>query len=648
MGMYARLRRSAAALAALLIAATAWAQPDRGAEAPVFRAIDVRDQTVDLADELAKEPDPLVLFFFTPDHGRDLAERLREVHGKLAKVIAVGLKADADALRAFAEDLRISYYVIENSPELNADALYGPFQVLPVTIFITSDKTILKVITGGGEGQANVITRIAETHLQKARSVADEAQRAARAEAARSAAEIAMAQHEDAAEARQIVGYAHAAEGKLDEAERAFDAIASIEGKAYVALERGDLDRAAELAASAGSAYAQAVRGKALMRQGRLDEAAQAFNAAAEQDAADWQRAEALAGRGRLRQQAGDTDAALQDYQQAIAMDAFNADALSNAGDAYRSAGDLEAAQRTIERAAARGVQDDLMAMMLRQIQEDRAAGADAARSEMISRQVRDLEERYREQRAAGADRPVDEWTSPPMVMAFLPGEMAAQAFFERAGADVVLRRELAARIGADARVQVVDREMIDRLLDELNLGSSELADPDTQIRLGRLLAARMLGFIDFAQAGPDTTMFVRLVNTETTAIDAQAAQDVTRAADCARAVQETVDALLAALNQKHPLQGLIALVEDGEILINLGEAHGVQPGDEFAVLKGGASVQVGGRTLQRPMTEIAALRVTAVEGDLSVCELIPESVEGDVELAAEMKVRARPADDAV
>jgi len=648
MGMYAQLRRSAAALAALLIAATAWAQPDRGAEAPVFRAIDVRDQTVDLADELAKEPDPLVLFFFTPDHGRDLAERLREVHGKLAKVIAVGLKADADALRAFAEDLRISYYVIENSPELNADALYGPFQVLPVTIFITSDKTILKVITGGGEGQANVITRIAETHLQKARSVADEAQRAARAEAARSAAEIAMAQHEDAGEARQIVGYAHAAEGKLDEAERAFDAIASIEGKAYVALERGDLDRAAELAASAGSAYAQAVRGKALMRQGRLDEAAQAFNAAAEQDAADWQRAEALAGRGRLRQQAGDTDAALQDYQQAIAMDAFNADALSNAGDAYRSAGDLEAAQRIMERAAARGVQDDLMAMMLRQIQEDRAAGADAARSEMISRQVKDLEARYREQRAAGTDRPVDEWTSPPMVMAFLPGEMAAQAFFERAGADVVLRRELAARIGADPRVQVVDREMIDRLLDELNLGSSELADPDTQIRLGRLLAARMLGFIDFAQAGPDTTMFVRLVNTETTAIDAQAAQDVTRAADCARTVQETADALVAALNQAHPLQGLIALVEDGEILINLGEAHGVKPGDQFAVLKGGASVQVGGRTLQRPMTEIAALRVTAVEGDLSVCELIPESVEGDVELAAEMKVRARPADDAV
>lgn len=47
-------------------------------------------------------------------------------------------------------------------------------------------------------------------------------------------------------------------------------------------------------------------------------------------------------------------------------------------------------------------------------------------------------------------------------------------------------------------------------------------------------------------------------------------------------------------------------------------------------------------------MTEIAALRVTAVAGDLSVCELIPESVDGDVELAAEMKVRARPADDAV
>lgn len=644
MGMHVQVRRIGVGLVMLLTGMAASAQPDRGSEAPVFRAVDIHNQTVDLAEEISKEPDPLILFFFTPDHGRELAQRLREVHGKLAKVIAVGLKADADALRQFAEELNISYYVVQDSPEVNADALYGPFRVLPMTLFITSDKTVVKVISGGGEGQANVITRIAETHLQKARSAADDAQRAAKAAAAREAAQLAVAQQEEADDARAIVGYAHAAEGKLDEAEQAFDAIGSTEGKAYVALERGELAHAAELASAAGTGYAEAVRGKALMRMGKLDEASAAFDAAIGKEADDWQLSEALTGRGRLRQQAGDTEAALQDYGQAVALDAFNVTALSNTGDALRGAGDLEAAAQVIGKARARGVEDELMAMMLRQIQEDLQARNDAARAEMIREQVKSLEQRYREQRQEGVDRPEDEWTSPPLVVAFLLGDVATQAFFERAGTDVVVRREISAQVDADPRVQVVDREMIGRLLEELDLGSSELADPNTQLQLGRLLAARMLGFVDFAQAGSDTTMFVRLVNTETTAIDAQVVQGLTQTADYGSVVQETVASLLAAMKQKYPLQGLVASVEGGEILINLGEPHGVRAGDEFAVLKGGATVEVGGRKLQRPMTEVATIRVTAVEGDLSVCELVPGSAQGDLQLEKGTKVRAKGA----
>ena len=39
----------------------------------------------------------------------------------------------------------------------------------------------------------------------------------------------------------------------------------------------------------------------------------------------------------------------------------------------------------------------------------------------------------------------------------------------------------------------IVERRLLDKVLAEVKLGSSELADQDTQIKLGKLLAARLM-----------------------------------------------------------------------------------------------------------------------------------------------------------
>ena len=88
------------------------------------------------------------------------------------------------------------------------------------------------------------------------------------------------------------------------------------------------------------------------------------------------------------------------------------------------------------------------------------------------------------------------------------------------------------------------------------------------------------------------------------------------------------------------PLRGLIASASDSEVLINLGALHGVQAGDQFAVLEGGEAVEVGGRTLHRRMTQVAVLRVVSVEEEVSICEIVPGSLRSGSALAKEMKVQ--------
>jgi len=619
------------AAAVVFTGLAARAEVAQGSPAPAIpRVVDVHGRTVDW-DELRKGRDLVVLFFFTRGTGEEIARKLGLMDRARIETVAIGVKEDEAALAAFAKDLNIDYYLVPDRPELQADSTYGPFPSLPVTFMVTPDATVLKVLRGGGQGRADLITQLAQAYLQQGK-----------ADQARQLATKAAETGEDARSAAETRGYALVDEGKLDDAAAEFGRIDSKAGLAAVALEKGNLDEAMRIADQAGAdqGYARTVKGKALARTGKLDEAAKAFDEAASLPADDWQKSQALTGKGRVSQEKGDLDGALGAYHEAVALDAYNVRALSNEGEALRANGNLDGAEKALQTASARNGNDALVTMMLRQVREDLKRSADTQRKELVRKQIADLRKRYDEMKAAGLDKKVDSWTTPPLVLALLPSPEASGVFFERAGTDVALRRELEARLQTGGAVQVVEREVLDSLLQELNLGSSDLADADTQLRLGRVLSAPLLGFIDFARTGSEVSMYLRLVDTETTAIAAQFTRPVPVSGDGLNAV---VDGLAADVVQKlggdRPLQGLIAdVAQDGTVLLNLGAAHGVKPGQRFTVLQAGAPIEVGGKTIEGRTTPVATLEVTEVEPQLSVCT-VKAHKEG-VTLAREMKVK--------
>ena len=614
--------------AALLAPFGAQAQFNVGDAAPDIKAIDINGKVVDLNAVLDQKPDLAVLFFFTVERGEAIALKL-QVLDQLTKgleIIALGMEDDQAALAKFAKNLGIEYYVIPGD-QVKDPVLRDKLQVLPVTLFLmTQERTIDKVIIGGTSTQAKLLSYAAENYFRQRKL-----------DQAKAVADAAIDSDEDASAAREIKGFILTAEGKLDEAEAEFGKIDSKAGLAKVALERGEYDKAIELADQDTTGYGATIKGQAQMRSGDTEAAAQTLSTAFSKDIAPWQRSEAANAHGRAQHELGNTDAAIGQYENAIALDPYNVVALSNEGAARRETGDLEGAQSVLERA--QNIRpDDLATMMLQQIQRELRRANDLERAKLIDKQIADLSARIKEMKESGELAKQDSWSTRPLIIAFLPSDYTP-VFFERAGTETVLQRELEATLQTGGEVGIVEREMLDKLLQELNLGSSDLASPDTQRSLGKVLSAGVLAFIEFAQLGNDKMIYVRLVDSETTAIAGIIRHKIDEK-NPLEVVQAVAEELIKELASGGELKGLIADASDDDaIIINLGSRHGAEVGQAFVVLEDGDPIKVAGRVIAHRTRPVGTIVITAVEEGYAICK-VGQRKDG-AKFAAEMKIQA-------
>jgi hypothetical protein len=171
----------------------------------------------------------------------------------------------------------------------------------------------------------------------------------------------------------------------------------------------------------------------------------------------------------------------------------------------------------------------------------------------------------------------------------------------------------------------VVDRAILDKLLAELKLGTSELADPDTQLKLGRIMAARLITTGSFSGAGQSKAMSMRIVDTETTNITYSTTKrnfegdPVTLAEELARAVVKTV-------RDKYPLKGRIAVAEDATLIINLGKKQGAAPGQVFNVLGESVPIELNGRVIGSRDNKLGQLEITGSEDLMSYAKVIDKT----------------------
>lgn len=134
-------------------------------------------------------------------------------------------------------------------------------------------------------------------------------------------------------------------------------------------------------------------------------------------------------------------------------------------------------------------------------------------------------------------------------------------------------------------RVLVVEREAIEQVLQEINMGASELADVRIRTAIGKLLPAGMLLLGDIFTTEEKDSIYMRVVDTETTRIVASVS--ATRKGNT---MVETCEKLAAQIVAKivryKPLTAQVLELKNKNLRAGVGRFHGARKGMGFMIVE--------------------------------------------------------------
>jgi hypothetical protein len=184
----------------------------------------------------------------------------------------------------------------------------------------------------------------------------------------------------------------------------------------------------------------------------------------------------------------------------------------------------------------------------------------------------------------------------------------------------------MAAGLGASGRIAIVERAILEKLLGELKLSASDLTDPQIALRLGKILAARLIATGSFTRFGDEGRFGIRVIETETTRIKASVIEPMAPAQGIDGVVERVSSALLQQLYEAYPLQGRIAQVTPADIIVNIGTEQGVTPGHLLQVFGPENPIERDGKLVSYRGLPVGLIEVTNVEATLSQAKILEQT----------------------
>lgn len=378
--------------------------------------------------------------------------------------------------------------------------------------------------------------------------------------------------------------------GNAGEAESAFlalaqrggsEAVGAYEGLSAVYWETGKREQAKEKALQAlkmepNRIYANIILGRLALEDNNLEEAHNHFLTASNGVGSEWQRAVAFNELGRIYASQNNPQEALASYAKASQINPSFAEARANEGVMLAKMGKYSEAQSALEEAARANPNDAMIAELLRDV----VAKQDSAKQAEIRNHINDLIARAESQPKIVATAG-DEWTSRPLTITFLDLQSVG-LIPGREGENQYLMLKLTQSLNADPRIEVVDRTMLDVLLNELKLSTSDLVNPATQLKLGRILSARLIATGSIIRDRDSIQVSISVIETETTQIKVALAEIMDRTLSIDEVAQRLSKKLLAEISAQYPLRGEIKSVEGSKVRLNIGSRVGLVKGTKL------------------------------------------------------------------
>lgn len=608
------------------------AEIGQGEEAPFFSLDDVYGRKHKLS--AIKENSLIILYFFdteSPSSQKGLLT-LNKLVGQFpsADLLVWGITtSDKNAVSDFIVENDAGFPVMIDSGDVSE--MYGADFILPTIYILGPGLKVIEYFQGSGESTEKMLLALAEKELQR-----DELP-------------VALAltkdiQEENPAnhEAKTLYGYAALKADKVEEAEDVFEdlagqggeaQIAGLEGLAKVKFEQGEANEAMEIVQvveekAPDRGYVNVLKGDYLYSVNKEEEAVKEFEkAVAKEDGLSFQKAHAQNQYGRLLADIGEYDQARIHYDQAIDFDPYNLVAMSNKGVTYQKEGDLEKALTLFTEALQVNKNDQYAEVLARKTREMMELQSNIAEKERIDRLVKELAERYKKQSGGPLSffKKEDGWTSRPMIVSFVDFREKG-GLSPRDGFSSVMTSQLGDLLNQSGRVRVVERIIMDRLLEELNLGSSELADPETALKLGRIMAAKIVSTGTLLHT-PNATLFnMRLIDSETTAVPKVLTRKLpANGVDIEEDLQWLNRQILQSIIKNYPLQGFIVQAQGEEAIINLGSNQGVVSGTVFEVIEEGKPIKYKGKVMKGLPSVIGRIEVSRVEPDMCSVRIVDQ-----------------------
>ncbi len=359
------------------------------------------------------------------------------------------------------------------------------------------------------------------------------------------------------------------------------------------------------------------IQGSIYLRQGKPDEAEKAFQQALQAaKGADSQKAEAMVGPGRIASIRNQPDKALAHYQKASELAPGSRTGYVSQAFVLEAKGNYSEALSLFEKAGKAETRDPGLAAVTNEMRKKVALAKDQEKQERIDRLVKELVESAK---APPRALPSDGWTSAPLTLWIM--DFQKQGYSLQEGEERLLAAGLSDALIEKSRVQLVERGILDKLLEELKLGTSQLADRNAALSLGRILAAKLVLFGQVVYSGPQTQVSLRVVETETGRISATVSESFGSAVPVSGVTGKLSKDLLDKLDKLYPLRGKVSEVKEGQVTVNIGQKQGVKIGQQYKVPGGNLVLEIiavapdesAARALQGAELVVEGLRVETV-----------------------------------
>jgi uncharacterized caspase-like protein/TolB-like protein len=291
------------------------------------------------------------------------------------------------------------------------------------------------------------------------------------------------------------------------------------------------------------------------------------------------------------------------------------ANALLQEGRIYQQQGELNRAEQAFVAAQQINPRDELPPLLYQQVKEEKAYRSNPQQQRDV------LDEAIKLVKEKGKRPSVNPWDPQPLVITFFDFSTLGSGQ-ERAGLHEVLVQRVAQSLAGTRRVQVVDRRLLDKVLEGLKLSMSNLVDPSTQLRIGRILTARLIAVGDIVFVSDQRLAFnLRMIDTETTAITVLS-KDGTDPEKLLAFADEIAAAISDHLRREYPIRGILHQVEGDEVILNVGTNHGIVPGIRMkAIIE--EPIVIGGEIVARKKKDVGTIEITEVYEKASFGQIV-------------------------